>query len=71
MPYISCINIIMKNMWTRVRTPAPPLTIKLITMKKLFKGTLFYLKVVRLRKEYPNDSNFGAKVSELLTTKFK
>lgn len=36
-------------------------------MKNLFKGTLFYLKVLRLRKENPNDNDFGAEVSKLLT----
>lgn len=36
-------------------------------MKKIFKNTFFYLKVVRLRKQYPNDTDFGGEVSKLLT----
>mgnify|MGYP006910705206 CR=1 FL=1 len=36
-------------------------------MKKIFKNTFFYLKILRLRKEFPNDADFGAEVSQLIT----
>ena len=35
-------------------------------MKKIFKNTFFYLKVLKLRKQYPNDAEFGEEVSKLL-----